>query len=80
MFVAQRPLMTRPGLCPGPRLGRLRGPNAPRRSLRGRAVRVAVLRQREENSRDAPHNGLRHAKNVNHSIAHRFDSDRGSQS
>src|SRR5438094_2395886 len=95
---------TKVGAPPTPRLGRSRGPFAPRRSLagalcapplcgnenrilvkrritvswgsphtparslagalrpaplpRGRAVRAAVMRQREQNSRKAPHNGL----------------------
>jgi hypothetical protein len=39
-----RALISLTGAPPGPRLGRLRGPHAPRRLPRGRAVRAAVMR------------------------------------
>jgi VWFA-related protein len=51
--------LTRPGLRPGPRLSRLRGPLRPAPLLRGRALRAAVMRLFEQNSRNAPHDGLR---------------------
>ena len=54
----QLPLLTHVGLRPTPRLGRLRGPLRPAPLPRGRAVRAAVMRQRVQNSRQEPHNGL----------------------
>ena len=38
----------------------LAGPRRPAPLPRGRAVRAAVMRQREQNSRQEPHNGLEH--------------------
>src|SRR5438132_201064 len=44
---------TRPGLCPGPRLGRSRGPDTPRRSLAGApcAPKPVMRSKRVQNSR-----------------------------
>jgi hypothetical protein len=46
------------GLPSALRLGPLPGPLRPNRLPRGRAVRAAVMRNREQNARQGPHNGL----------------------
>jgi len=50
---ADRPHLNNVGLGPTPGSGRYPAPLP-----RGRAVRAAVLRQREQHSRHEPHNGL----------------------